>query len=75
VHCKSFPGKQLRRIHDANADVPATCGIAVFIVILARCRIVEFLGHAPDTVADSHYVKPNQERFDGAVNWLRDQFL
>jgi hypothetical protein len=41
VHCKSFPGKQLRRLHDANADVPTTCGIAVFIVILARCRIVE----------------------------------
>jgi integrase len=34
-----------------------------------------FLGHAPDTVADTHYVRPNQERFDCAVNWLRDQFL
>jgi hypothetical protein len=34
-----------------------------------------FLGHAPDTVADRHYVRPNQERFDCAVNWLRDQFL
>jgi hypothetical protein len=34
-----------------------------------------FLGHAPDTVADTHYVRPSQERFDGAVNWLRDQFL
>jgi integrase len=34
-----------------------------------------FLGHAPDTVADSHYVRPDQERFDCAVSWLRDQFL
>ena len=34
-----------------------------------------FLGHAPDTVADTHYVKPDQGRFDSAVNWLRDQFL
>lgn len=34
-----------------------------------------FLGHAPDTVADTHYVRPSQERFDCAVSWLRDQFL
>jgi integrase len=34
-----------------------------------------FLGHAPDTVADTHYVRPDQGRFDSAVNWLRDQFL
>jgi integrase len=34
-----------------------------------------FLSHAPNNVADSHYVKPSQERFDGAVTWLRDQFL
>ena len=34
-----------------------------------------FLGHAPTSVADSHYVRPSQERFDGAVRWLRDQFL
>jgi integrase len=34
-----------------------------------------FLGHAPTSVADAHYVKPSQERFDSAVNWLRDQFL
>lgn len=29
-----------------------------------------FLGHAPRTVADRHYVRPNQERFDAAVAWL-----
>jgi integrase len=34
-----------------------------------------FLGHAPDSVADSHYVRPDQGRFDSAVDWLRDQFL
>jgi integrase len=34
-----------------------------------------FLGHAPTSVADSHYIKPSQERFDAAVHWLRGQFL
>jgi integrase len=34
-----------------------------------------FLGHAPDNVADTHYVKPDQVQFDAAVNWLREQFL
>ena len=30
-----------------------------------------FLGHAPETVADTHYVRPSQEQFDLAVAWLR----
>ncbi|WP_149499228.1 tyrosine-type recombinase/integrase [Roseiconus lacunae] len=34
-----------------------------------------FLGHAPKTVADRHYAKPSQERFDKALDWLRGQFL
>jgi integrase len=34
-----------------------------------------FLGHAPTSVADSHYVRPDQGRFDAAVTWLRGQFL
>jgi hypothetical protein len=31
----------------------------------------------PAFLADpaTHYVRPDQERFDAAVNWLRDQFL
>ena len=29
-----------------------------------------FLGHAPRTVADRHYVKPSQEAFDAAIAWL-----
>lgn len=29
-----------------------------------------FLGHAPRTVADRHYVRPSQEAFDAAVSWL-----
>jgi integrase len=33
-----------------------------------------FLGHAPETVADTHYVRPSQERFDLAVLWLGEQF-
>jgi integrase len=34
-----------------------------------------FLGHAPSSIADAHYVKPSQERFDSAVDWLHGQFL
>jgi hypothetical protein len=28
-----------------------------------------FLGHAPETVADTHYVRPSQEQFDFAIAW------
>jgi integrase len=34
-----------------------------------------FLGHAPDTTADSFYVVPPQHVFDKAVLWLGEQFL
>ncbi len=34
-----------------------------------------FLGHAPETVADTHYVRHSQEQFDLAVSWLRGQFV
>jgi integrase len=33
-----------------------------------------YLGHAPTSVADKHYVRPSQEQFDAAVRWLGDQF-
>ena len=33
-----------------------------------------FLGEAPRSVADTHYVKPSQEQFDKAVKWLGEQF-
>ena len=33
-----------------------------------------FLGKAPRSVADTHYVKPSQEQFDKAVKWLGEQF-
>jgi integrase len=33
-----------------------------------------FLGYAPDTVADTHYVRPSRERFDLALIWLREVF-
>lgn len=33
-----------------------------------------FLGHAPASVADRHYVLPSQERFDSAVRWLEGQY-
>ncbi len=34
-----------------------------------------FLGHAPATVADRHYVRPSQEQFDKALQWLRRELL
>ena len=34
-----------------------------------------FLGHAPQTVADKHYIKPSDEQFANAVRWLGEQFL
>ncbi|MEO9592970.1 hypothetical protein, partial [Rhodopirellula bahusiensis] len=34
-----------------------------------------FLGHAPSTTAEKAYVRPNQERFDAAIAWLRGQFV
>ena len=34
-----------------------------------------FLGHAPATVADSHYVRPSESQFDEAIQWLRSEFL
>ena len=33
-----------------------------------------FLGHSPRTVADRHYVKPDQKQFDQAINWLGQQW-
>jgi integrase len=33
-----------------------------------------FLGHSGRTVAERHYVKPNQGQFDRAVDWLRQQY-
>jgi len=34
-----------------------------------------FLGQAPDNVADSSYVVPDQATFDECVMWLREKFL
>jgi hypothetical protein len=34
-----------------------------------------FLGHAPETVADTHYIRPSQERFDLALLWLREKLI
>ena len=33
-----------------------------------------FLGHAPRSVADKHYVKPSRTQFDEALKWLGRQF-
>jgi hypothetical protein len=33
-----------------------------------------FLGHAPRSMADKHYVKPSQDLFDKAVAWLGEQY-
>lgn len=34
-----------------------------------------FLGHAPTTVADKHYVRPDEQQFDAAVRWLGTQIV
>jgi integrase len=34
-----------------------------------------FLGHAPATTADKHYVRPDQQRFNEAIDWLRECFV
>jgi integrase len=33
-----------------------------------------FLGHAPQSVANRHYVVPDQKQFNAAVTWLGEQF-
>lgn len=33
-----------------------------------------FLGHAPQTISQKHYVKPSDELFDKAVEWLGEQY-
>ena len=33
-----------------------------------------FLGQAPDSVADRYYVKPSQEQFNSAIQWLGTQY-
>jgi len=33
-----------------------------------------FLAHAPNSVADRHYIQPSQQQFDEAVEWLGQQF-
>ncbi len=32
-----------------------------------------FLGHAPRTIAEKHYVRPYEEQFDNAIRWLGEQ--
>lgn len=39
----------------------------------ANCRFM-YLGHSDVTIADKHYVKPNQKLFDQAILWLGKQF-
>lgn len=33
-----------------------------------------YLGHAPDSVAESRYARPSDEQFDRAISWLGEQF-
>ncbi len=34
-----------------------------------------FLADSPRSIADSHYVVPDQKNFDDAIDWLRQQIL
>lgn len=36
--------------------------------------VQHFLGHAPGSVADRHYVTPSQPQFDKAIQWLGTQY-
>lgn len=33
------------------------------------------LGHAPTSTATTHYIKPDQDRLDAALIWLRSQYI
>jgi hypothetical protein len=33
-----------------------------------------FLGHSPRSIADKHYVRPDQHLFDEAIGWLGQQY-
>lgn len=33
-----------------------------------------FLGHAPRSITDRHYVKPSSEQFNRAITWLGEEF-
>jgi integrase len=57
---KSVPLKLLRKTSASLLDRHAEFG-----------RFVQhFLGHAPQTVATTHYVRPAQDRFDEAMMYL-----
>ncbi len=34
-----------------------------------------FLGHSPRSIAEKHYIAPDQGKFDNAITWLGEQFL
>lgn len=33
-----------------------------------------FLGHAPQSISEIHYIKPSEEQFDRAIQWLGEQY-
>ena len=35
---------------------------------------VHFLGESPKSIASRHYITPDQDRFDAAVEWLGNEF-
>jgi integrase len=39
-----------------------------------RGYVPEFLGHAPRSIADRHYIHPTKEQLDEAVGWLGRQY-
>ena len=39
------------------------------------CRYSQyFLGHAPRTTAEKHYIQPSKDQFDKAIDWLAGQY-
>jgi integrase len=62
-----IPRKQLKRLRKTAASMLADHP--------KYARYAQhFLGHAPSSVADRHYVTPSQPQFDLALTWLGKQF-
>jgi integrase len=55
-------GRPLKQLRKTSASLLARYADGRFVDL--------FLGHAPRSVADRHYVRPSQDQFDEAVMWL-----
>lgn len=74
-------GRFQRRMRGQGVEIPASKLIRKTSATLLESHehfgryYRYFLGHAPDSIADKHYVVPSREQFDKAVDWLRTQYF